>query len=464
MADASRVRTIGPSGYFVLSFGTIVGSGWVLVMGDWLTAAGPVGTVLAFLSGGLVMLGIAGCYAELSCRFPRAGGEYVFAAETLGPAAGVLVGWFMLLFLVAIAAFEGIALSLLVQLLLPGLAGPRLWTLLGHDVHLGALLVGLAGIGTMAAINWRGLALSMRFQQVGTWGFIAASLLIILLGLLFGTPGNLQPPFGPEPSSASVLAGIGWVFGLSAMFLTGFAAAIHAVEDRKESVHVHSVVRAMLLGLGAAICFYVALTLSVASVAPWPETARLPIPAADAFLQLPAGGVVRAFILTAAILSLLKTWNAVLLIVGRLAVAQAQGGLLPAWFGELHPRFLSPHRVVAVVSLISALVLLAGRGAILPIVNMCALSVALIFVVMVRALWVARGVQHGPAPAFRLPGGRSMLVLIGLGSAAQCIILLLAPWQGAVGVPLEISLLALWTLLGLLAARRHAARLSRSPA
>ncbi|MBL8266292.1 MAG: hypothetical protein JNL55_07920, partial [Steroidobacter sp.] len=73
------LRTIGRFQYFALAFGTIVGSAWVVVLGDWLRVAGPGGASLAFIAGALLMSLLAGVYAELSARMPEAGGEFIFA-------------------------------------------------------------------------------------------------------------------------------------------------------------------------------------------------------------------------------------------------------------------------------------------------------------------------------------------------------------------------------------------------
>ena len=47
---------IGPIRFFALSFGCIVGSGWVVVLGDWLRPCGPAGVVIGMCAGGSVML------------------------------------------------------------------------------------------------------------------------------------------------------------------------------------------------------------------------------------------------------------------------------------------------------------------------------------------------------------------------------------------------------------------------
>ena len=39
--------------YFALGFGTMIGTGWVVVMDDWLGRGGPVGAMLGFALGGI---------------------------------------------------------------------------------------------------------------------------------------------------------------------------------------------------------------------------------------------------------------------------------------------------------------------------------------------------------------------------------------------------------------------------
>jgi len=110
---------VGRGGFFALSFGSIVGSGWIVLLGEWLRLAAPAGALLALLAGGMLMAAIGLCYAELAARMPRAGAELRYVADTLGPRVAFPVGWFLTLFLVAICAFEGTALPWLLGLLLP---------------------------------------------------------------------------------------------------------------------------------------------------------------------------------------------------------------------------------------------------------------------------------------------------------------------------------------------------------
>jgi hypothetical protein len=48
-------RVIRPRGFFALSFGSMVGSGWIILLGEWLRRAAPGGAMLALLAGGALM-------------------------------------------------------------------------------------------------------------------------------------------------------------------------------------------------------------------------------------------------------------------------------------------------------------------------------------------------------------------------------------------------------------------------
>src|SRR6185437_13748838 len=101
---ATQRRIIRPAGFFALSFGSMVGSGWIILLGEWLRRAAPGGAFLALLGGGALMSLIGTCYAELAARMPRAGGEFRYALEGLGRAPAFIVGWFLTLFLVSLCA------------------------------------------------------------------------------------------------------------------------------------------------------------------------------------------------------------------------------------------------------------------------------------------------------------------------------------------------------------------------
>src|SRR5580692_1507335 len=134
-------RTIGRSGFFALAFGSIVGSGWVLLLGEWLRVAGPGGAALALAAGGIFMALVGMCYAELAGRMPRAGAEFRYALDVLGRWPAWAVGWFLALFFVAMSAFEGTALAWLIGTLWPRSHDRILYVIMGQPITLPDLAI-----------------------------------------------------------------------------------------------------------------------------------------------------------------------------------------------------------------------------------------------------------------------------------------------------------------------------------
>ena len=89
----------------------MIGIGWVTALGSWLTTAGPGGAIVAFVCGGVVMVLIGLCYAELTSAMPVAGGEVAFAYAAHGTGRAFLVGWFLAFGYLSVSSFEAISVA-----------------------------------------------------------------------------------------------------------------------------------------------------------------------------------------------------------------------------------------------------------------------------------------------------------------------------------------------------------------
>src|SRR6266478_7869407 len=79
--------------------------------------------------------------------------------------------------------------------------------------------------------NLGGVRVSVLFQRVITYAFLAVMVSLIIAGLKFGKLENLQPAFSP-PGGKSWLLGFTWLFGTCAMLLYGFQSALYLIEER----------------------------------------------------------------------------------------------------------------------------------------------------------------------------------------------------------------------------------------
>jgi APA family basic amino acid/polyamine antiporter len=447
VTNGIRERTIGRAGFFALSFGSIVGSGWVILLGEWLRVAGPGGAALALAAGGMYMALIGMCYAELAGRMPQAGAEFRYALEVLGRRSAWAVGWFLTLFFVAISAFEGTALAWLIGVLWPRSHDRTLYVVMGQAITLPDLSIGLVGLAIICGINLRGVTASVLFQRCVTFAFIGFMAILLIASGVAGHGRNLIPAFSSASGGDSV-TGILWVFSTCSMLLYGFPATLHLIEERRRDIEVRSATNYMIGGIVGAAAFYSLLVLAAASLQPWRELIDLSLPAASAFDGIARGGWISQAVVIVALASLLKTWNGVLMMASRLLAAQASAGLLPESLGRIEDRSRAPRSAVWVATLASAVGVACGRAALLPIVNTAVMSVTIIIAIMV---WIALRVRRlrPEVVGFVVPGGAVLIPVTLLLATAIAIIAALQPLWRSRGVPVEWAAVAAWGVLGI---------------
>ena len=444
---ANLNKAVGRSGFFTLAFGGMVGSAWIVLLGDWLRAAGPAGAALGIVSGAFAMILIALCCGELAARFPAAGGEFLYTLETYGRRSAFIMAWFLILYTVSTCAFEAIACAWLLRELLPVTGLGTAYVIAGEPVRWGALLIGVAGTAVIGLVHSRGAKSAIAFQNAITFGFLGVCLVLNLIALACGSPRNLLPLFATR-SYENWFVGSLWIFSTGAFFLNGWQTALHALEERRPSVTPRAAIFSMIASILVAAAFYVMLIAAAGNTQPWTRSIQASVPAAAAFGAAGFGGALRTSLLVAATASLLKSWSGMVWIASRLLFALARQGMLPPAFATLHPRYGVPRTAILYVTGFTLVGLALGRAAVLPMVSMVSICLALTLVVCIAVLLRQR--QLNPAPAsFSVPGGTATIVLALTGALCMIAIALAEPFfKGQRGVPLEWLLLLAWGALG----------------
>lgn len=108
-------RTMKSRHLFMISLGGVIGTGLFLSSGYTLNQAGPGGTILAYLVGGLTMYLVMLCLGELSVAMPVTGSFQTYATRYIGPATGFTIGWMYWLTWVVTVGSEFTAAGLLMQ-------------------------------------------------------------------------------------------------------------------------------------------------------------------------------------------------------------------------------------------------------------------------------------------------------------------------------------------------------------
>lgn len=437
---------IGPVQLFALGFGPIVGSAWVVILGDWLGSGGPGGAILGFVAGAVIMVAIGACYAELTARAPMTGGEFTFTRRVYGRFPGFVVGWFIMLCWVCVTVLEGLALGWFAELLIPQLRMAPLYRLFGADVTAVHLAIGLLGALTIAGVNYAGSRAIVRFQSVFTYGFLAVAGAILGYMLLQGEGRNITPLF-PDTAEVSWKTGALSILASAAFMFNGFQSVAQAVEERSARMSLRMVGWIMIAVIAAAGAFYCLVILAASLAAPWEALADAELALLAAVRTLPGGVWLGAVLIGATMASLVKTWNSTFLMAVRTLVALGRERMVPAVFATVHERTGTPRAAVFLVAALNIAGLALGRGAIISLVDMSAASVTLCFLLCSAAVLILRN-RDKTRPAFCVPGGVASVCVAIAGSLTMMASALILPLFEGDGLPLLHALLIGWLALG----------------
>ena len=439
-------QQLGPLQFFAIAFGSIIGVGWMIVVGDWLQSAGPLGVSLAFLgsAGMIVLVGL--CYAELATMLPVAGGEIAYTYLTSGPFLAYGVGWFLVLGYVAICAFEAVSLGRILGFLFPAL-NTLTAEVAGVSIPVGHVGVGLGGAVLIGGVNWRGVRLASQLQTVLTCILFLLTALFVGAALWKGQVSHLAPLFAAQ-SGQSALSGVFWIFVTAPLWYMGFDIIPQMVEEAAPTFSLKRLSIIIPLSIGAAAVFYVCVVVATAIVWPWREVAGRELPAAYALRQAFQNTWLSHCVLSAGAVGLLTTWNGFCLGASRLLYALGRARLLPAFFGAVHLRHATPYKALLFVSGLSVGSVFLGRDVLIPLVNVSSFGIAVAFLGVTLSLPALRQRFPDLPRPYQVPFGNIVSRLAAGGACMTLLAFVLPMSPAAFGWPVEWGILLFWILLG----------------
>src|SRR5215475_15608883 len=130
--------------YFALAFGTMIGTGWLVLLDDWLSRGGPLGAMLGYAVGGVLLLPVGYVYGQWVLRLPDAAGEAAYTAQVFPPVVSFFTGWIMLLAYFIVCPWEAVAIGKVAAYIFPSLNSVPLYSIDGQLVFLPRLALGVA--------------------------------------------------------------------------------------------------------------------------------------------------------------------------------------------------------------------------------------------------------------------------------------------------------------------------------
>ncbi len=460
----------------MLVAGSMIGSGIFIVSADIARTVGsPFWLIMAWVLTGVITLLGALAYGELAAMFPRAGGQYVFLRESMGPLVGFLYGWTLFVVIqtgtiAAVAVAFGRFLGVLVPSITPERYG---WfphvdvTTPGGLIELGLSpqrLIALVSVWVLTWINLRGVREGKLVQTTFTIAKTGALALLILLGLTIGRNATaLAANFGDGRFMGDVDVGgvfvlafgaalVGSLFSSDAWNNVTFAAA--EVHEPKRNLP-----RALAMGTGLVTLLYIAANFSYLSVLPFHGTTggatvmerglqyaaqdRVGTAAAEVIFG-PIGSVVMA---VAILVSVFGCNNGLILAGARVYWAMARDRLFFQRAGTLNVHRVPAAALVAQAIWTSLLCLTGTYGQLLDYVIFAAL---VFYVLTTIGLFILRAKRPDIERPYRAIGYPVLPALYIALAASVAIILLLADktraqaLSGLVLVLLGIPVFFLW--------------------
>ena len=187
----------------MLVMGSMIGSGIFIVSAEIGREVGsPALLIGAWAVAGFMTIVGALSYGELAAMMPRAGGQYVYLREALGPLWGFLYGWTLFLVIqTGTIAAVGVAFGKFLGVFVPSISSTN-WILHIWKVpsfHIGPMVLGNMDVGIntqnlmgillvmfLSVVNIFGLKTGAAIQNVFTVAKVSALLGLVLFGLVLG--------------------------------------------------------------------------------------------------------------------------------------------------------------------------------------------------------------------------------------------------------------------------------------
>ena len=384
MRATPYMKHLSPLAAWALAFGCAVGAdSFVMPWTTFLPNAGPLGTAIGLVIGGLIMAVIAWNYHYMINRRPGPGGSYSYAADTFGYDHGFLCGWFLGLTYLSIVWLDATVLATIAHYMFGDFFHFGFqYTVAGFDVYLGEVLLSVTAVAAASAICCR-RRLSGCVQTALAIIFAAGILVCFaaaVINLEYGGKAFL-PAFAPDgtPPSSQVLRFV----AIATWLFVGFESISHSSAEfrffRKKAFAV------MVFAIGAAIVAYMllsAIPVLMSGDKSWVDAvAKIGADkdlAAFAAAGRPLGKAGVAVMCVTLICAVFTNLVGNTIAASRLIAAMSDDGALPPLLGGKNADGAPRNAVVSIV-LLSVVIITYGRATIGNIVDLALVGGAIAY-------------------------------------------------------------------------------------
>ena len=493
--DKELVKGLGLTSATMLVMGSMIGSGIFIVSAEISREVNsPALLIGAWLVTGFMTIVGALCYGELAAMMPRAGGQYVYLREALGPLWGFLYGWTLFLVIqTGTIAAVGVAFGKFLGVFFPSISSSHwiihLWKVppipigpmvLGNmDVGLSTQnLVAIVVVVLLSVVNIFGVKTGAIIQNVFTAAKVSALAGLVLFGVFLGRnaqalAANFSGHFWQNSgwtAQHAVQVGVGGptvLVGILTILAVAQVGSLFSADAWNNVTFTAGEVRnpsrnlplSLAMGTGVVILLYVLCNLIYLNVLPLDGSATGATilergikyasedRVATAVMTQMFKGTGGALMAIAIMISGFGCCNGLILSGARVYYAMAKDGLFFRSVAKLHPKYRVPAAALMVQMVWTSVLCISGSYG--QLLDYIIFAVLVFYILTIAGLFVLRRTHPNADRPYRAVGYPVLpAVYIVLALFIDVVLLRYKPqytWPGLIIVLLGIPVYTLWS-------------------
>ena len=429
---AQLKQSLGRVEVFALTFGTMIGWGFVSLPVMWIGSGGVLGAILSLLIAMTLCLFVGQIYAELTSAFPLAGAEVAFTYRSMGVLGSWFTGWMVCLAYIGIASFEGIALTMALNYLFPIPEWGYLGTIIGFDIYFSWIIIGLCGAVILTVLNIRGIRQVAVFQILLLLVMIFSGIVYFLGAFAFGEFSHNEPVI-------TNIKGVEVVLIMTPTMFIGFDMVAKSAEEM--NMPLRNVSKVLILSIFMAGGWYMIMTLAtyllLPSVTGVSDEISITADLAGVAFQ---STVIMKMIIIGGIIGIITTWNGFIVGASRIIFAMSRARMLPAVFSIVHPKYKTPVSAILFVGLFCCISPFLGPDAFSPLLNIVAFGTVISYLMVSISFLLLRKKEPDLRKEYKVKNGR----LTGIIALAGGVFFLF--WYTPLS-PIELNWVYEWVLI-----------------
>lgn len=450
MDNKNKSKKLNTGDVIVVAFGAMIGWGWVVSSGGWIQQSGVIGTILAFLLGGIMIYFVGLVYAELTTALPENGGAKVFSQHAFGTIGSFICTWSIILSYIGVVCFEACSFPTIIQYIFPGFLKGYLYTVAGFDIYATWLVVAIISCVLITYINIKGVKTAAILQKILTIIIAVVGMVLIIASIINGDSSNLDGQLFMGSGIDKILGNVLSIAMVAPFFLFGFDVVPQAAEEI--NIPLKKLGKLIVLSIALAVAFYGMVVFAVGYGMNQIELAMSlqgsGLVTADAMAKLFHSKIMAKTLILGGMCGIVTSWNSFLIGGSRALESMASSYMIPHVFCKKHKKYQTPYLSLILIGILSIISLFFGRQMLTWISNCASFACCLTYCIVSLSFLRLRKKEPELARPYKVKNYYLVGIMATVLSGFLCMMYLI-PGTVCSMIDQELIITVLWTIIGI---------------